>query len=147
MERKLQLMSLSSRATGKRKARLQKAAVESGVNNAELLYIHTNGSPLKNIPARPVLEPALEDTQNRALIEPELRDVITSSLDGNQAAALQHLNRAGLLGQNAARGWFTNGKNHWAPNAPSTIRRKGSSRPLIDTGSMRQAITFVVANE
>lgn len=30
------------------------------------------------------------------------------------------------------------------PNAPSTIERKGSSNPLIDTGQMRQAVDFVV---
>lgn len=29
------------------------------------------------------------------------------------------------------------------PNAASTIRRKGSSNPLIDTGRMRQSITYV----
>ncbi len=28
------------------------------------------------------------------------------------------------------------------PNAPSTIRRKGSSNPLIDTGRLRQSITY-----
>lgn len=28
------------------------------------------------------------------------------------------------------------------PNSPETIKRKGSSHPLIDTGQMRQAITF-----
>lgn len=30
------------------------------------------------------------------------------------------------------------------PNAPSTIARKGSSNPLIDTGAMRQSIRYVV---
>lgn len=30
------------------------------------------------------------------------------------------------------------------PNAPSTIRQKGSSNPLIDTGAMRQAVTWKV---
>jgi len=30
------------------------------------------------------------------------------------------------------------------PNAPSTIARKGSSNPLIDTGQMRASITFAV---
>lgn len=33
------------------------------------------------------------------------------------------------------------------PNAPSTIRRKGSANPLIDTGRMRQAITYVVKRD
>ncbi|EMX0849892.1 hypothetical protein AAF302_001116 [Pluralibacter gergoviae] len=31
-------------------------------------------------------------------------------------------------------------------NAPSTVERKGSSTPLIDTGALRQAITYVVDN-
>lgn len=30
------------------------------------------------------------------------------------------------------------------PNAPSTVRRKGSSTTLIDTGNMRQAVTYEV---
>ena len=31
------------------------------------------------------------------------------------------------------------------PNAPSTIARKGSSNPLIETGVMRQAVTYKVS--
>ena len=31
---------------------------------------------------------------------------------------------------------------HWAPNAPSTILKKGSSKPLIDTGAMMGAIRY-----
>jgi len=30
------------------------------------------------------------------------------------------------------------------PNAPATIREKGSSRPLIDTGALKQSITYRV---
>lgn len=33
------------------------------------------------------------------------------------------------------------------PNAPSTIRRKGSSNPLIDTGHLMQSIRYVVKAE
>ena len=32
----------------------------------------------------------------------------------------------------------------WAPNAPLTIKRKHSDKPLIDTGRMRQSIVYVV---
>lgn len=32
------------------------------------------------------------------------------------------------------------------PNAPSTIARKGSSNPLIDTGEMRQKVTYKVGD-
>ncbi len=31
----------------------------------------------------------------------------------------------------------------WAPNAPSTVREKGSNRPLIDTGRLRASIRWV----
>ena len=36
-------------------------------------------------------------------------------------------------------------KGPWTPNAPYTIARKGSSRPLIDTGQMRQSIRYQVS--
>ena len=32
------------------------------------------------------------------------------------------------------------------PNAPSTIKKKGSSRTLIDSGAMRQSVTYEVNN-
>jgi hypothetical protein len=34
--------------------------------------------------------------------------------------------------------------NDWAPNAPFTVALKGSSTPLIDTGQLRQSITWSV---
>ena len=33
------------------------------------------------------------------------------------------------------------------PNAPSTIAAKGADNPLIDTGRMRQSITYVVESD
>lgn len=32
----------------------------------------------------------------------------------------------------------------WTPNAAATIAKKGSSRPLVDTGELRSAITYKV---
>jgi phage gpG-like protein len=49
------------------------------------------------------------------------------------------LTKAGALAVSAAKARFLD--NDWPPNAPSTIRRKGSSRPGIDTGRGRQSIT------
>lgn len=115
-----------------------------GITNAELLYIHTNGSPLKKIPARPVIEPAIEQTAIRNAIAEELKKAVQYALDGEFDNMKICFERAGMIGQNAARDWFTNPNNHWAPNKPSTIKGKGSSNPLIDTGEMRKAITYVV---
>ena len=55
--------------------------------------------------------------------------------------------RAALAGQNAARRWFTDSRNNWAPNKPATIRRKGSDKPLIDTGVLRAAIVGITREE
>ena len=30
----------------------------------------------------------------------------------------------------------------FVPNAPSTIRKKGSDKPLIDTGRLRQSVNY-----
>lgn len=112
------------------------------INNAQLLYIHTHGSPLRHIPARPVIEPAIEYAKGR--ITRELQRAITAAADGDVDGAEQGLERTGMAAQNACRAWFTNPDNHWAPNSPITIAHKGSSRPLIDTGSLRKSIIYVV---
>lgn len=112
------------------------------LNNAELLYIHTNGSPLRRIPARPVIEPALK--ANRGKIMEQYNKAVLAASRGNDTELSAALIRTGLAGQNAARDWFTNPRNGWAPNSPLTIARKGSSRPLIDTGTLRKSIIYVV---
>ena len=35
-------------------------------------------------------------------------------------------------------------EGEFSPNAPSTIKKKGSDKPLIDTGHMRQSVMTVV---
>ena len=38
----------------------------------------------------------------------------------------------------------TIGRGHFVPNAPNTIKQKGSSQPLIDTGRMRNSVSHKV---
>lgn len=40
----------------------------------------------------------------------------------------------------------TEGFGEWAANSPYTTAQKGSAMPLVDTGSLRQAITYEVDN-
>jgi len=114
------------------------------INNASLLFIHTKGSPVRKIPKRPVIEPAITASGNKELIAGELKDAAKAALKGDNNAAYTALDRAGLAGENASKQWFTDPRNNWAPNAPSTIRRKDSDRPLIDTVALRRSITHVV---
>lgn len=115
-----------------------------GIGNAALLYIHTNGSPLQHIPARPVIEPAIAAEGTRQLITEQLKLAGKAILDKESEKAETHLRKAGQIGANASKRWFFDPRNNWAPNAPSTIARKHSDQPLIDTESLRKALTFVV---
>jgi hypothetical protein len=113
------------------------------ITNAGLMYIHTNGSEVMHIPARPVIEPAIEAPDNKERIAATLGAAMTAELNGEHATAVENIRKAGTQGANAAKRWFTDPRNNWAPNAPSTIAAKGSARPLIDKGELRRAITHV----
>lgn len=118
-----------------------------GITNAELLFIHTNGSPINNVPARPAVEPALEDDQER--LSSMLGKAILYALNGKIDLAIRQLELTGMRGQNVTRNWFTSPKNGWQPNSPAVQRakrKKGSTnpRPLIDTGELRKSITYFV---
>lgn len=115
---------------------------QNDITNAELLYIHTNGSPANNIPPRPIVEPAIQDSKEE--IGTLLKEAILKALEGDTGGAIAGMEKAGIQGENAVKGWFTNPKNGWAENAESTKKRKGSSKPLIDTGQLRKSITHVV---
>lgn len=92
------------------------------VTNAELLFIHTNGSPLKGIPARPVIEPAIENNKDK--VAELLGKAAKQALHGDELGARQSLESAGMYGQKSARDWFTNPNNGWAPNSEYTIVEK-----------------------
>lgn len=54
--------------------------------------------------------------------------------------------RVGVEAENAILEAFrTRGWGSWKPNAPMTIKLKGSDSPLIDTGQLRRAIASRVA--
>ena len=142
-ERASAAADLADLATGPRKKHIQEAS-EQDVNNAELLFIFSKGSPARNQDPRPVLEPAIEADGNRQPISRELAGMAKAHLDGDKAKEMEFANRAALAGQNAARDWFTDSRNSWSPNAPSTIAAKGSDRPGIDLGLMRGAIVGIV---
>ena len=113
-----------------------------GYHAAYDMYMQSHGSPLLQIPPRPIIQPAIED--DKEVLSDLLGKALKSALDGDESKALEYLNKAGLEGQAAAQDWFTNSKNGWEPNAQSTIDAKGSDKPNINTGELRKSITYVV---
>jgi hypothetical protein len=147
-ERKQQLQEMATKSRSPSKqVKLKVAAAANDITNAEALYLFTKGSPAKHQPARPVLEPAVQADGNREPIANELAQATKAILAGDKPEAIKRVRRAALAGQNAARGWFNDPRNNWAPNAPSTIAAKGSDRPGIDTGAMRASIQGLVEEE
>ncbi len=89
------------------------------------------------IPARPFITVAM--FENRSEIRDSLRsigkNVIHGDLDMRTA-----LGQVGVMAQGVIQGQIAS--NMPPPNAAVTIKRKGSSHTLIDTGGMMQAVTW-----
>ncbi len=71
-------------------------------------------------------------------------DGAKAALTGRNTAG-QTLNTVGLVAQGAVQQKIVNGP--FIPNAPGTVQRKGSDRPLIDTGALRQAVSYVIEDK
>lgn len=118
---------------------------DPGVNNALLGYVHQNGSPAKNIPARPFLPEGVRDVQEQ--IADTLEAAARKQLSGRGEAADVTLHKVGLIAQAGVRKRLVDGP--FVPLAPKTLaarRRKGrtGTKPLNDTGQLRNAINYVV---
>ena len=84
----------------------------------------------ERIPARPFLRNA----QNKAIARGE--KIVQVRMEEN-ADVEQICKDIGLMLQDEIKNQISHGT--FVPNAPSTIKRKGSSRPLVDTGNLRQS--------
>lgn len=123
--------------------------VNTDVTNAELLYIHTNGSQKRNIPARPVIEPAIKKDSER--LHRMMANAANYAFKGDTGKAIEELKKVGMRGQNVSRAYFYDEDNGWPPDKPETIRRKMKGKPkgyeprtLIDTSQLKNAITYFV---
>lgn len=104
------------------------------------MYLHEHGSVAYQVPARPIIEPAIENAKKQ--IAELLADGAKAVMAGEDGES--QLNDVGLFAQGKVKAWFTSSENGWPSNAQSTIKAKGSDKPLIDSGALRNAITFVV---
>ena len=164
--RQKQLLSMAS-GKGKKSARVKKAA-QLDVDNAQLLFVFSKGSPIRKQPARPVLEPAVQASGNKEPITRQITASVKASLAGDKDEAGKRMTAAAIAGQNASRKWFTDSRNGWAPLAESTKRGRArrlskgqraeatgedgelldsAFTPGVDTGAMRAAIVGITRTE
>lgn len=121
------------------KSRMKKA--KASQTNAELGALHEFGSFTKHIPPRSFLRMPLHQKSNDILAETK-KGAEKLLASGDMVAILKRL---GFACENAIqRAFASRGFGFWKENAPSTIRRKGSSAPLIDSEQLRKSIASKV---
>ncbi|MBD2782534.1 hypothetical protein [Xenorhabdus szentirmaii] len=134
--------------------------------NAGIGYINEFGSPAQNIPARPHLRPGIRSVEDKTT--EQLKIAAEAVLDGKQDKAEKALNKAGMIAVQGVQRYMTT--HDFEPLADPTVAararrgRKGAKielasrlagnapsndnvRPLIDTGSYRRSITYVVRDK
>jgi len=75
-----------------------------------------------------------------AAIARQFRDVAENGKSADKALGL-----IGTIAMDISKGAFTSrGYGEWPDLSQATITAKGSSQPLIDTGTLRNSITYVV---
>ena len=117
-------------------------------------YLHYNGLHLKkdkttiNIPARSFLKLPLEDRKR-------LLKNITKNIDFDEL--MEYIEKTGdleslaiMIGAGAVEtineAFESEGFGQWQPDNPYTTERKGSGRPLQDTGKLKKSISYEVTN-
>lgn len=117
----------------------QQSIVQGKINLAELATVHEYGSTKRNIPQRSFLQASLSQNAERyrTLIRSQMWQVVQLKASPMQVKHLLGMRAVADVQNYMVTATFT-------PLKPATIKRKRSSRPLIDTGRLRQSITYKV---
>lgn len=115
---------------------------EDGTPLAMVAAVHEFGSPERGIPERSFLRSGiLANLQQLIAMNAEhIRKIANGGF-----TVLTALNRLGVFAAGAVQKQIVEGD--YTPNAPATIKAKGSSKPLIDSSQLRQSITYQIGNE
>jgi hypothetical protein len=134
---------------------------KTGINNPTIGLIHEFGTKALTIPSGETGPHAAGDITTRRPIPARswLRMPLLTKLPDEidkigravwaglvlKKGVLYSLRNLGALAENVIqRAFATGGFGQWAPLAPFTIRKKGSSAILIDTAYLRKAVSSVV---
>ncbi len=112
-------------------------AYPDGTSQAEVAFWNEFGT--ENIPERSFIRSTADE--KRGNYTRTMKGEALKIMAGKSTVKVS-LEKVGLLAQGHVRKKIKNLKS--PPNAPATIKAKGSSNPLIDTGLMLQSINYEV---
>ncbi len=93
-------------------------------------------------PSRPFLAKSVDENADKinAFLKAQLKLLAQGRTTAEQIYKQIGVSQKGLIQEKIKNGDFE-------PNAPRTIQMKGSDKPLIDTGMMRQSVNFVITEK
>ena len=96
----------------------------------------------EHVPSRPFMRDSVDKHKDQinAFLKNQLVLLAQGKTDANKILNAIGVFQKGLVQKEIVDGEF-------APNAPSTIRKKKSDKPLIDTGTMRQSVNYVITKK
>ena len=121
----------------------ESVSAEGYDNNATVAQVATwNEFGTTNIPARPFMRQSVDNhtSEIAKMCDIMTEKVVTGEVDADKALRAIGALQVGLI-QNEIR------EGDFEENAPSTVKQKGSSAPLINTGNMLQSVHYVVSNK
>lgn len=148
---------------------------DTPMTNAQIGYVMETGSPAHNVPARPFLVPGVADVQDQCA--DRLGKAADAALAGNQAGAERQMSSAGMIAsQSAKKKIGSNIPPALSPETirnrnksrqtqsmrpaekaylnavdsgtdPAQAQTEAGIIPLINTGSLRNSITYVVRDK
>lgn len=115
-----------------------------GMTQAKLAAIHEYGAPSVGVPERSFLRSTFDARRDEYIeqLRKLVKDVYVQRISPERAL--------GLVGVQAAadiKKGITTGDGIPPPLQAATIARKGSDRPLVDTGRLLNSITWKVVND
>lgn len=119
------------------------------INNATILAINEFGSPMNNIPARPVMAIGIKNAQEE--IADQFKKAMQDAFKKGLPALSMYYNRIGIIASNSVKK-VINSQEGIEPPAQSTIdarKAKGfkGTKALLVTAQLRNAITYIVRGE
>jgi len=125
----------------------ESAVYPNGTSVARVARVQEFGAAIKRgkgviiIPARPFMRLAYTRIKQKM---PEVQKKIARRMIEGKIQPQQALSQIGLFMEGEIVASIKNGG--WAPNAPSTVKRKGFDKPLIDTAQMWQSVASKVSD-
>jgi hypothetical protein len=112
---------------------------EGGQSVAFIASVHEYGAPSAGVPERPFLKPSIIQGKKDQL---RLNKINLVKILHNQIDFDTALGQLGEMAKGQVQLYIVNG--HFVPLKPRTVARKGSSKPLIYTGQMRQSVAWEI---